>query len=76
MHLGDLVKFVEKHKDGIVKELVGLVIEKKGTEEEPEKPIFRVKWFEEETPDSWHISPNESEYIRDLYIISSAGDIK
>jgi len=76
MHLGDLVKFIEKHKSGLVKELVGLVVEKQGEEDEPEKPIYRVKWFEKETPDSWHISPNENNKTKDLYIISSAENIE
>tara|TARA_Y100000296_G_C5077934_1_gene208340 strand:+ start:295 stop:525 length:231 start_codon:yes stop_codon:yes gene_type:complete len=76
MHLGDLVKFIEKHKNGLIKETIGLVIERKGDNKKPEKPIYRVKWFEEETPDSWHISPDEDETPRDFYIISSAENVE
>tara|TARA_Y100000034_G_C6816997_1_gene367667 strand:- start:214 stop:453 length:240 start_codon:yes stop_codon:yes gene_type:complete len=73
MHLGDLVKFVEKHKSGLTREIIGLVIEKRDPGAPGrEKPIYRIRWFANDTTDSWHISPAEDANIRDLYIISSA----
>ena len=72
MQLGDLVKFIERHPNGVVKETIGLVVEKL---DPPvgmvEKPIYRIKWFEEEIPDSWHSNPEEYRGPRDLHVISS-----
>jgi len=73
MHLGDLVKFIESHDDGKKEEVIGLVIEKKGKSlGRAEKPIYRVRWFKKDSPDSWHVSPKEElGNAKDFYIISS-----
>ena len=73
MRLGDLVKFIEKHKNGFVKETIGLVVEKRDTASGLEtKPIYRIKWFDQGAADSWHISPSKSAKAKDLYVISAA----
>jgi len=73
MNLGDLVKFVENHGNGASEETIGLVIEEKGKNAGAiEKPIYRVRWFKKNSPDSWHVSPIEEKgQAKDFYIISS-----
>jgi|TARA_R100000008_G_C3586431_1_gene172753 hypothetical protein len=74
MNLGDLVKFVENHGNGVSEEVIGLVVEEKGRSMgRAEKPIYRVRWFKKDSPDSWHVSPKECKgnTAKDFYIISS-----
>ena len=73
MHLGDLVKFIENHDNGKKEEVIGLVIEEKGKSlGKAEKPIYRVRWFKKDSPDSWHVSPKEGiGSAKDFYVISS-----
>ncbi len=71
--MGDLGKFVENHGNGISEETIGLVIEEKGKSlGKTEKPIYRVRWFKKDSPESWHLSPREElGNAKDFYIISS-----
>ncbi len=78
MHWGDLVKFIENHSNGQKEEMIGVVIEEKGKKVGAvEKPIYRVRWFKKDSPDSWHVSPKEElGNAKDFYIISSVANEK
>ena len=73
MYLGDLVRFSEKHRNGDRREMVGMVVEKTGRKHES---IFRVKWFNNGEPDSWHTEPRTDVTVMDFEVISSIEEIK
>jgi hypothetical protein len=72
MKLGDLVKFVERHEDGKVCRIYGIVIDEMACNDN--KPLYKVRWFDNKDADTWHIPPKEivDPSTEDLFIISEA----
>ena len=72
MKLGDLVKFIERHEDGKICRVYGIVIDEMSCNDN--KPLYKVRWFDSKDTDTWHISPKEivDPSVEDLFIISEA----
>ena len=72
MKLGDLVKFIERHEDGKTCQVVGIVVDEMPCD--GDKPLYKVRWFNEKDTDTWHINPEElvKETTKDLFVISEA----
>jgi len=69
MKIGDLVKFIENPAKGDKRELCGIVIDKL---KDP-APLYRIRWFDKESPDTWHKNPKkEGNEVTDLFVISEA----
>jgi hypothetical protein len=73
MKLGDLVKFIERHEDGEICQVFGIVIDEMSCDKD--NPLYKIRWFNEKDVDTWHISPEEmveEGAAKDLFIISEA----
>lgn len=72
MKTGDLVKFVERHEDGKICRVFGIVIEEMLCNKN--KPLCKVRWFSDKDMDTWHIPPKEivDPSTEDLFIVSEA----
>ena len=70
--MGDLVKFVERHKDGKICRVYGIVIDEMSCNKD--KPLYKVRWFSDRDTDTWHIPPKEivDASAEDLFVISEA----
>tara|TARA_Y100000296_G_C5086330_1_gene212588 strand:- start:499 stop:720 length:222 start_codon:yes stop_codon:yes gene_type:complete len=73
MKVGDLVKFIEREHPGNKRVIYGIVVEE--THCNDKEFIYRIRWFDEESNDSWHTQPSKetgTSKPKDLFVISEA----